>query len=349
MATRREITVGAFVIAGFLLFLAFTVSLRNLDFLSNRHTYYIYFDKIERLEPGAAVLFYGAPAGAVSNIQIVGGAHPIMVTIRIDKTVVLHPGTEIRVVPAAVIGETTVNIDSAGDEKKPRLEPGGELIGKAPATIETTVVDLSERINTVLDQLTPTLSAINKLVGDKANQEHARQILENFANASANLDKTLKAMNEQVRPIIEDLHKVPIQLQSFLDHATSATQQFDAAARSWNQAGQQLNSAVRSNSAELQRTIDRLSRTVTQSQKPIDDMIANLNRSAERLNQIIEGIQKGQGTLGALLTDPRPFDQLRELLNSLSSSLTGRRQQIVPFPQENQKPGRLAPAPQGQP
>lgn len=353
MATRREVTVGAFIVVGFALFLAFTVSLRNIDFLSNRHTYYVLFERIERLEPGAAVLVYGAPAGAVSSIQYVAGPHPIMVTLRIDKKVVLYPDAFISVQPAAVIGETTVNINNIGDKHKTPLSPGGEIVGNAPASIETTVVDLSERIGTVLDQLTPTLAGINKFVGDKENQEHARIMLRNFADASENLNKALQSMNEQFRPIADDLHKLPVQLQAFLDVATTVTLHLDRnaamTARSWDQAGRRLDDAVRANDAELRRTIERLNQLIGQNQRPINETVSRLNRSSERLDKILDDIQKGQGTLGGLIADPRPFEQLRELLNSLSSSLTGRREPIVPLTQPNQPPTRLAPAPRDQP
>lgn len=353
MATRREVTVGIFIIAGFALFLAFTVSLRNIDFLSNRHTYYVLFDKIERLEPGAAVLAYGAPAGAVSRIEYVRGPHHIMVTLRVDKTVVLYPDADISVVPAAVIGETTININSIGDYHKEPLAPGGEIVGKAPASIETTVVDLSGRIGVVLDQLTPTLAGIQKFVGDKENQEHARKILENFANASENLDKALKSMDEQVRPLANDLHKLPVQLQAFLDVATTATLRLDRnadlTAKSWDQAGRRLDEAVRANGAELRRTIEHLNQLIDQNRRPISDTVSRLNRSSERLDKILDDIQKGQGTLGGLIADPRPFEQLRELLNSLSNSLTGSREPIVPLTPSNPSSTRLAPAPQAQP
>lgn len=354
MATRREVTVGIFMVAAFALFLAFTVSLRNIDFLSNRHTYYVLFDRIERLEPGAAVLVRGAPAGAVSQIQYVAGPHPIMVTLRIDKKIVLYADADISVQPAAVIGETTVNINNIGDAHKEPLAPGGEIVGKAPASIETTVVDLSERIGNVLDQLTPTLEGIQKFVGDKENQEHARVMLRNFAEASENLDKTFKAMNEQLRPVVDDLHRLPAQLQDFLDVATTVTLRLDrnaaATAGSWDQAGRRLDEAVRTNSAELRRTIEHLNQILDQNQRPINEAVARLNRSTERIDKMLDEIQRGQGTLGGLITDPRPFEQLRELLNSASSSLTGRREPIVPLtPQPNNHPAtRLAPAPQDQ-
>lgn len=360
MATRREVTVGIFIVVGFALFLAFTVSLRNIEFLSNRHTYYVLFDRIERLEPGAAVLVRGAPAGSVSQIQYVAGPHPIMVTLRIDKQIVLYTDADISVQPAAVIGETTVNINNIGDIRKEPLAPGAEILGKAPASIETTVVDLSERIGTVLDELTPTLAAINQFVGNKENQEHARLMLRNFADASQNLNTALKSLNEQFSPIAEDLHKLPLQVQRLVDVATSTTlrvdertadmtRNFDTAAVSWEQAGRRLDDAVRVNSEDLRRTIQRLNQLIEQNQQPISQTFTRLNRSAERLDKILDDLQRGQGTLGGLIADPRPFEQLRELLNSASSSLTGRREPIGPVAPPSRPPSRLAPAPQATP
>ncbi|MEN6624738.1 MAG: MlaD family protein [Candidatus Sumerlaeia bacterium] len=342
MANRREFTVGIFIVVGFVLFLALTVMLRNLDFLSNRHTFYVMFDRVERLEPGAAVLAYGAQVGAVSSIAYVGGPHPVMVTLRVDKTVNLYPDADIRVAPATVIGETTINIESTGKSGpgKTPLPQRSEIVGTAPANIETIAIDLSQRIGDVLDQLVPTLTAINKLVSDQANQQNTKQILENFATASETLDR------------------VTNQLETFLDTATSTTQHLDkriaeigdgldATAAAWQKAGASLDEGIRSTSGDLRRTVGRFNQALDQNQKPLAETIERLNRSAERLEQIVAGIQKGQGTLGALVTDPRPFDQLRELINNLSASLTGGRQPLVPFPQ-NQQPGHAAPPPRSE-
>ncbi len=342
MTIRRELSVGIFVVLGLVLFMFLTVTLRNWDFLARRVTYHVRFESIERLAPGATVLARGAPVGTVTRIEFVGGEHGVRVTVRINPNVDLREDAIVRVVAAPIIGETTVNIIEPGSVGPP-LAPYSEIIGQAPAQLDQIAVDLSQRVGQVLSELLPTLRVINEMVGDTEHQEQVRTTLRNIAAGTESMQQVLTRFDSEFSPLLAELYETQATLNRFLEVATTTTLALQEQAgqvstnanqtfAQWTSAADSIRAGVEASSVDLNRLIDRLDQAIARNEDPLAQTLA-------RLSAILERIEAGEGTLGALVTDRRPFDELRQLLATLSSSLTGRREPIYP----------LGPAPTPQP
>ena len=357
MVHRRELSVGIFVILGLALFILLTVTLREWDFLARRVTYFVMFERIERLDTGAPVLAHGARVGSVTRIEFVGGDYPVRVAIRVDPTVPLYEDARIRVVPATVIGETTVNIIDMGTPPE-ALEPYSVLIGLPPAMLEEIALDLSEQVGMVMRELMPTLQVINEVVGDPEHQEMARRTIQNIAESTEALQQMLTLINEQLEPLLGELRTAQDQAGRFIQTATSLTLSLEhrigfletAAERTMGDistAAETFGREVVDSSAELSRIMERLEQAIQRGESPLIEAIEEAGRSARQLSGIMGRIERGEGTLGALIQDRRPFDQLRELLTAVSGALTGRREPAFPVSPDQPAPSRRPDQPPG--
>jgi len=89
---------------------------------------------------------------------------------------------------------------------------------------------------------------------------------------------------------------------------------FSDAASQAGDAVRRLNEAINKLSSGLveKDTIENLKRSI----KNFADLTAKLQAASERLNLILTNAQKGQGTVGKLLTDDQLFEELRQLAHN---------------------------------
>lgn len=326
MSSSRDFTVGLFVIAAFIIMVIVTIFLRHWDFLSNRVIYYGIFKEVSRLDVGAPVLVAGVKVGQVTAMEYIGPPRPVRIAMRIDKNVHLFSNAVVRVTPAQVIGDTTVNIDAGSSDHK-ELTPGSTLFGQNPPQLEETIARVS-------DEMVQALEGVSAILNDPKNKESIKQIMANTASIT---DK----VNTEFMPFIGDLkknsallHDLLVQLQQQVTKVsgeiTKTSSSFRATSGDYSEAAKTLTRNIDASARRLEATIDELQKAVRTNEKPLGETLRQINQAAQQLSDVLGRIKKGQGTLGKLINDPRPFDQLQQVLSGISQTLTGHRESAFP-------------------
>ena len=337
MKLSREVYVGVFVLTAVVIFLGLTFSLRKMDFLSRRHTYYASFKRVKKLNLGAPVLVAGIPAGEVTALQYVGGDYQVLVTMRIDKTVDLYSDAKVTVSAAAVIGDTTVNIETgkAGPDTK-LLPPGSEIQG-------TDMLELEEMAGQVSEQLEQTLRAAAQILTDPQNQQAIKDILNNMASATGNLDQTTQMINQDFEPLVEEMRKTSANLNAFLEKAQELAQQASAdisgtkaeltqTARQWSQTAQTLSDQTAAVGQQASQAGQSVNRLLNANEAALNQSLIELNLTLAALRMLLDQINQGQGTVGQMVTNPELFNQVHDLTKGISQTLTGAQEPMFDIP-----------------
>ena len=354
MTTSREFLVGLFTIIALVALTLVTASLGEWSFLSKRYTYYATFKRVKKLDVGAPVLVYGVQRGQVTKIQYVSSTprRPVLVTMSIDRDVQLYDNAQVQVSLAGVIGDTSVNIDAGSSEDgHKRLPPGSVIEGEATVELETLVDDFSQRSMELMD-------AIIEIITDPENKTNIKRVIGNTANATEKLnvtlesvDKTFVMFNEEFRPLVAQLNRTSDNLNQLLQAAQSSTQTFTGQVQ---QTGQSLQGSIedfdktvrqlRDDYGSLAQRLDKILEATDQSIGENRPVLAaasgELLKALQQINQILAHVNQGDGTLGALVNDPRPFEELQSLLRTLNRVLTGSQPSSfsLPGPAERAKP-----------
>jgi len=342
MNRSRDFIVGIFVLIALLILTAITVSLRHWNLFSNRTTYYAQFKQVSKLDIGAVVLFSGLPVGQVTEMEYVGGEQPILITMRIKREVVFYASASVRVVPAQVIGDTTVNITPGEPVKGAAepLKPGSRIPGvEAP--------EFGEVVTKVSDQMMLTMQGVSAILNDPQNQANFRKVIDNTAMLTEKMNRTFDLINHDFKPVLDDLkriaaslNKVLVDAQTMPSRVTSEIEKTGASLRAtatdYSESARTLTREINATSQHLQSTIEQAQKTIKANQKPLNDTLTEIGTTTRELREILDRLQRGQGTLGKLLTDPRPFDQLQQILTGIAEKLTGRGESLYP---------RIAPPP----
>lgn len=124
--TTLEITVGAFLLAGFISFSWLAVKMGDINpFASETYPVTARFTSISGLKEGTTIELAGVVVGKVSQIELDAGEYEAVVHLNIDKTVELTDDSIASIRTSGIIGDKFIKLTPGGSEIF--LEAGDEI------------------------------------------------------------------------------------------------------------------------------------------------------------------------------------------------------------------------------
>lgn len=322
--SKLELKVGALVLAALAGALALLALMGEISFGSAK-TLTVDFSHTGNVVKGAPVKLGGVPIGKVEAVELFASrkdtlGDPMPVSIKLSLS---------NEAAAALKRDTAVTVSSQGPLGEPYLEvnPGSDAapfdFGKSVRGIDAPRIDLiSNRLAKFLDVMGNALEKDPDGIGNLVhgisslthtvdgvltdNRDDIRQIAKEMSEASKDLRALSAAMRTQLEPggraatLIDDAAATakllkndgPIiskQAQTALGGAANITGQFT------EEDGKQLRAAALKYAALSEK----------------------LDGMAVKADRIFVKLEKGEGTLGAMIQDKQVFDDLRSLLADL--------------------------------
>ncbi|GAB0155625.1 MlaD family protein [Chryseobacterium sp. Alg-005] len=290
MKFSKELKAGVIAllaIVGFVLLFQF---MKGRSLFTTDNIFYARYDNVEGLAQSSPVSINGLKVGQVDKIipqTTKDGKIHFIVKVTIDNNFEFSKNSTLEIFePGLMSGkEMRVNLMYGG----PTAKDGDTLQGAFKLSMMN---NLSSQVGPVKDQLQVVLHRVDSLM----------------ANANQLVDAQNRA---EIKALLANLNKTVGALQS-----TAAS----------------VNSLVGNNDPKLQKVLDDASLTMQSGKVTLDKYgnlaesidtqklnatIANLDATVGKLNQVIGGIDNGQGSLGKLMKD----EQLYNNLNSASTNL----------------------------
>jgi len=273
----------------------------------------VYFvtPRADGLTPGSQVKFLGVGCGTVEAVQRDTHTEQVIITALIDQD---NPP------PANVVGRIHAQFFGGGssvDLERKGPQSVGKLLANAKVETEYVGVDLLP-------------AAFNNLASEL--EQTARQI--RTSGVVDNVNGTLVSIRNQVEhagKIMDDLQKT-IGDEQMHKNLQESVANFRTATDSATRVGANLEKF----SADLQKvTADahdltvNANATVAKTQAHIDDLSRQLGDRLQQLAKILENFQsvsakvdKGEGTAGQLINDPKLYQALVDTSRELKTTIT---------------------------
>jgi len=278
MATQKinDFRVGLFVTAGFVLAMTVIFMLGGEDRMFERH-YGIYanFDSVSGLRIGAPVQVAGLRVGYVDKINM-----PTTLEER-RLTVIMRVQSRFQ---ALIRGDSIATIETQGllGDKYIYISMGSE---EQPVIADGGIVSSEETAS--IFALADKAGAIMDDIGKAA--ESVSELLTSVKGPKGEGD--LKASIKSLRNTIEQVEKGKGLLHGLI----------------YDPKGGQMISDLADTLAATRDIATGADKTGTAG------LITNLRSASADLKQILDGVRRGEGTLGKLVTDPALYDDLRAL------------------------------------
>lgn len=270
--------------------------LMGRSLFSSNHEFVAVYDNIDGLTPSNPVMLNGYKVGSVKSIKLRPDLK-LIVTIEVDNNIPIAKNGIAKISNNDIFGGKAILIEigsgdlaMSGDTLTSILELS---LTKSVSNLLNPVRDKTEKLLASIDTLATN---ITKIFNPSTNNDIKRSfsdlsgIIANFKETSIKLDKLVGDQNARLNKIFE--------------HVESITRNF------------------RDNNAVLSDALKNI-RNITDSLAASDlkTTVNNAKNAINQLNQVLEKINKGEGSLGLLINDKKLYENLQKSSDDLDKLL----------------------------
>lgn len=345
MKARNELkaglfmAIGIFLVAGLILIMG-----REKQIFARQSKFYASFTDVKGLSTGAPVRLGGIPIGRVAEV----GFAKDLSDLRVHVTLLINDSYLDR-----VRTDSTVTIDTQGllGDRFVSISPGAATGTVAPGSVlpSTEIADFSkvlvraqsavdntaqitERLNKSLEGLTPeTFTNIAEATQSMAEVFSAIKSEKGFINKLIYSEQDGKKLMDSINATSRDLSAIVSEVKSgkgvlhalvYDDSGNQAVSELITASQSVSRASNSLTDVLNAARDGKGLLHDVLYTEVEPGAvaKRLEEILLSLSQSASSLKIATSAMADGTGTLGALLVDPRLYDNLIEITDGAKRS-----------------------------
>jgi phospholipid/cholesterol/gamma-HCH transport system substrate-binding protein len=284
MKRRDEVLVGIFLTVAVAIALLGTLWLVRGG-LSSGYPLYTRFAWGQNLKPGQPVLLAGVNVGAVSDVTLRDDGY-LDVMLRVNDGVKVPRNAKASVKPIGIFGDAAIALTPTGPSKS-YYAPGDTVPVGAGATDVQAIMDKVDSVARTVQIMTSTLNA------ELIQSGGIRDIRKTLASA-ATMSSNAAMLSAQLNTIAAEQNRNLSLTMAAFRRAASAV-----------------------DSAKIDSTM----KNFQTSSATLTRIAANLDSTSKRADNLIAGIERGDGNVGKLMKDTLLYRDLRGLVTQADSVL----------------------------
>ncbi len=287
ISIKKEVKIGILMVLTIGFFFIGYNFLKGRNILKPSSFYYVVYEDIGGLMESGYVMRSGYRIGYVDNIRFADNLDHLIVRLAIPKRFDLPVGSVARIFNLDIMGTMAVEIIPGASDAK--HDPGDTL----SAAFKPGLTDIiAGQIDPIASKAGSMMSSIDSVM-IIMQQMLDNDFRESFSAGTAHLSNTLYAMDTLLTKENSRFNKILASLESITENIAGS------------------NNDISSTLNNLASISDSL------SESELLSAINNLNEVLSEVNQAMEGVNRGQGSLGKLLTDEELYNNLESAAKNL--------------------------------
>jgi phospholipid/cholesterol/gamma-HCH transport system substrate-binding protein len=254
------------------------------------YTIHAYIHDATGLAPRSRVTIAGIAVGNLDSIRLEKGEARLDVKVKND--VLLYDNATLGKKSASLLGESIVVL-TPGTPDTRRLHDGDEI---RIIVDQTTPGDIMDEVKDIADSIKQVAAQLASSIGTEQGGQNMRLILQNLADSTEALNKTIRENREVIRDTLRNVEAIAQnanpELAKILDNVRVITQ--DVRELMAQRDGQSPENG------SLRETIDRLDRASK-----------SLESTLEHADSVAGRIDRGEGTVGRLTKDEALINEVQ--------------------------------------
>lgn len=305
MKIKREIKIGVVATLSLLLFLWGLNYLKGEDIFSKQIVYYAVYDDVTGLIESNPVSLNGVNIGQVKTISFMPDQSGRILVENIIRKDILVPDNSYSVITGMSLTGTREIIIELGDSKT-YLQNGDTLPSKQQTSIQEEVSQLVLPIQQRAEDLFVQIDSVMLIFQSIFNERTRTNIVQSFES----IQNTLYTVESSTVRLDNTLEEETTRISNIMANTESITQNL--------RDNNELLTNVMQNFSNISDSIAAANLTQT---------LLRAEESLASMNEILEKINKGEGTAGLLVNDEQLYNnltasskQLEELLEEIKNN-----------------------------
>lgn len=291
MKLSKELKAGLIAVFAIISFVILYQFMKGKNLFTTDNVFYAKYDNVEGLEVSNPVSINGLKVGQVDEIKPMttkDGKLHFVVKVTIDDTFEFSNRSTVEIFePGLMSGkEMKINLFYGGEMAKDGDTLKGNYQLSMFNSLSSQVKPVKDQLSNVLLRLDSTLASTNKIVDEQNRREiklllsNLNRTIETFKSTADKTNSILAGNETGLHNVVENANKTLLTANRTLDKYGSVADNVD---------------------------INKLNGTIDQ-----------FNQTANKLNNVISGIQNGNGSLGKLMKDEELYNNLTKTSSNLN-------------------------------
>lgn len=291
MKMSNEVKVGITVLLAVLVAIVGFRFMRDMPIFRQSMVISATFDRADGISNGSQVYIRGVRVGSVNRVVLTSQSD-VQISMRIDTEIPIPSDSQARLTSLGIVEGKSIVIELGSSTDY--VQTGDEISGIYSETMMEVLGQKGEELG---DDVSNTIAELNLFL---------RQLNETLDDdARTTLDETLAGARDAVRQISTILTNKQDELDSAIDSGSRMLAQLDTLA------------------SDSRPRVDSLMATLEQNIADLETVRIELESATGNLNEILEKVNHGEGTLGRLVNDPSMYENLDSLTVELNKLIKG--------------------------
>ena len=317
MTRRSELLVGSVVLAGLFVAVFGTLWLQGKRFGSTETEIHVLIRDAGQLAVGNSVKFRGVSIGQVGGISVEPGGAAVRIALLLQGDWILEQDAAVVIAPESMFGDWQAEIvtrsrfprfDFYEVPADARFDGGIRMLGGF------TLPDLS-RLTAVADEVAQNLASLTDRFDRAFSDESADQLaqaIDNMEKLTATLRDVVDEQSVRFTGIAEDVRTSTSEIATALTHARGSLERIDNVLASGD-----VDSII-ANTRAITDDLRDVSGDISSATDNLTETLALADSTMSSLSRITARVERGEGSLGRLISDTAFATRAEGLLEELS-------------------------------
>jgi phospholipid/cholesterol/gamma-HCH transport system substrate-binding protein len=324
-----EVRVGLLTIfAGFaLLYLSLKTAGMTIFQRGEAMSFSIYFNSVAGIEERAKVKLSGVEIGHISSIDLADNSKAKII-VSLTRPADIRTDAVATIRTAGLLGERYIELVQ-GKKTSPLLK-NGETLARTEDAAE--ISEMMAKLSDAMDDVKAITKSLRNTLGSAEGEQSLKNILKNIDMASANMEAVLSENRETLKTTLANFSTIS---QSFAKSAPALAENLDKMASGLRgiiddnrdnlttgianirDISGEFGGMLKENRENLKTTMDNVSR----ASGKIDNLISSIKNASTSIENVASKVEKGEGTVGKLMTDEAVYNNLNDTLSGAKKFL----------------------------
>lgn len=294
---KLETKVGAFFIGSIAVLGVLILRTKKIELFNDKPTrvFLTTFDNVAGLNKQGHVMIAGVKVGQVVSIEIDKGRALIVFTV--DDKVGVYRNASASLNSIGILGEKFIDLN-VGDSDKGELAKNAIIPSKNGIGLDK----LMQTVATIGEDVKGITYALNKSIGGEDGRAKLDEIMDN-----------LRGITGEFRALAQENHGAINNTMANAEAITSdLRERLPLLAKQFEKLGQSLNSMIEESRPEMKGVM-----------ADVRKLAQSFQGTSDNLKSITDRINRGDGTIGKLLTDEATIQKLNSAVDNVNEMLGG--------------------------
>ncbi|WP_448698618.1 MlaD family protein [Mucilaginibacter sp. AW1-3] len=293
MKISNETKIGALTVVSVAILILGYSFLKGNDIFTSENRFYATYNTVDGLSVSKPVLVNGFPIGRVSRMTLLADGRTL-VELKVEPKYDIPKNTLAKLEGTDLLGSKAI-IFELGDSKV-MAEDKDTLRADIKGGLAESLQPVQKKVEMIIAKMDSILSSVNNIMNPRFQKNVDRSF-----NSIANTLQSLEGMSKKVDNLVG---VQSVRINNILTNVES------------------ISANLKTNSVYLTKTMSNFNKVSDDvASANIKQTINNANQAIVDLQTTIGNINKGQGSLGKLLTDDEMYNHLRDASANLDKLL----------------------------